>query len=65
MVNVENTMAIYFRQIVTLNISHNLIKNIESKQLVKACPYIEIFNFSYNLVSDLNEIIPLGKMKYL
>jgi hypothetical protein len=33
--------------------------------LCKACPYLERFIFSNNLVDDVREIIPLGKLRFL
>lgn len=65
MPNVDITLAIYFSKLKVLDVSFNRIRCIEANGLSKACPYLERFNFSHNLVDDFREILPLGKLKHL
>lgn len=65
MPNIDNTLALYFRHILILDVSNNSIKRIEAVSLCRACPYLERFYLTDNMVSDMAEIMPLGKMKHL
>ena len=65
MPNVDKTLALYFPNLVTLNLSHNMIVSLEAHHLSNACPLLETFIFEDNRVAHLNEILPLGKLKHL
>jgi Leucine-rich repeat (LRR) protein len=65
MPNISQTLAHYFRHILLLDVSHNFITRLEALGLVRACPFLERFNFSHNLVADIAEIMPLGKLRHL
>ena len=65
MPNVDITLAVYFRHLKSLDVSFNNIRSIEANGLSKACPQLESFYFTNNLVEDIREILPLGKLKFL
>jgi Leucine-rich repeat (LRR) protein len=65
MPNVDITLAIYFRHLKSLDVSFNKIRSIEANGLSKACPLLECFYFTHNLVDDVRDILPLGKLKFL
>ena len=65
MPNIDKTLALYFPNLVTLNVSHNLIVSIEAHHLSNACPLLENFIFENNRVTNPKEIFPLGKLKHL
>ena len=52
MPNVDITLSIYFSKLKVLDVSFNRIRSIEANGLSKACPYLERFNFSHNLVDE-------------
>lgn len=65
MPNVDITLAFFFRQLRFLDVSFNKIRGLEGNGLSKACPLLERFYFTHNLVDDLREILALGKLKNL
>lgn len=65
MPNVENTLAIYFRHLMILDVSQNRIQRVEAIALNRACPCLEKFYLTDNNVTDMAEIMPLGKMRHL
>jgi len=65
MPNVENTLRVYFSRLVSLDVSANCIRSIEAVGLCRACPLLEKLNFSDNLVEDMEEVMPLGRLKVL
>jgi hypothetical protein len=65
MPNIDKTLALYFPNLLTLNVSHNLIVSLEAHHLSSACPLLENFIFKDNRVASVKEILPLGKLKKL
>jgi Leucine-rich repeat (LRR) protein len=65
MPNVDITLALFFKHITTLDVSHNCIESLEAQHLSKACPVLEVFIFNNNQVSNIREILPLGRLKHL
>ena len=65
MPNVDITLALFFKHITTLDVSHNFIESLEAQHLAKACPVLEVFIFNDNKVSNIREILPLGRLKHL
>jgi hypothetical protein len=65
MPNVDITLALFFEHITTLDVSHNCIESLEAQHLSKACPVLEVFIFNNNQVSNIREILPLGRLKHL
>ena len=65
MPNIENTLTFFFSKLLVLDVSDNQIQSIEAVGLCRACPCLEKFNFCDNQVADLDEVLPLGKMRNL
>jgi hypothetical protein len=65
MPNIDFTLACYFPQVLVIDVSFNKIRKIEALGLSKACPLLERFIFTNNLVDDPREILPLGKLRHL
>ena len=65
MPNIENTLRVYFSGLVSLDVSDNSIRSIEAVGLCRACPLLERLDFSDNLVDDMEEVMPLGRLRSL
>lgn len=59
------TLGKYFENLLHLDLSYNNIRKIEASLLIRACPHLQKFIIKNNMISKLEEFLPLGKLKDL
>ena len=65
MPDITRTLGMFFYKLEKLDLSNNCITQINALNLIKACPHLRVFIIRNNCISELDEFVPLGKLKKL